>query len=70
VSKTAGAIYQPPQEGFPLLAVVFMDERILACQPATTIEEGNAMIDSIMRDLPAIVDRANRDQDDEDASRS
>jgi len=63
MSKTESAIYHPPHEGLPYLAVVFMDDRILACQPASTAEEGNAMLASIMRDLPAIVAQANRDQD-------
>ena len=66
MSKTESVIYHPPHEGLPYLAVVFMDDRLLACQPASTVEEGNAMLASIMRDLPAIVVQANRDQDEED----
>jgi hypothetical protein len=66
MSKTEGVIYRPPHEGLPYLAVVFMDDRILACQPTSSPEEGEAILASIMRDLPAIVVQANRDQDEED----
>jgi hypothetical protein len=69
VSNIASVIYHPPEDGLPFLAVVFMDNRILACQPASTVEEGNVMLTSIMRDLPAIVAQANQDQDDENAKR-
>lgn len=70
MSKTASAVYAPPQDGLPYLAVVFLDGRIAACQPASTKDEAQAMIASIENELPAIVAQANRDQDETDKERT
>ncbi len=70
MSKTASAVYAPPQDGLPYLAVVFLDDRIAACQTASTRDEAQAMVTSIANELPGIVAQANRDQDDADKERA
>ena len=43
-SKVVGLIYDPPQEGFPHLAVIFIDGNLVLCESVGSVKEGEALI--------------------------
>jgi hypothetical protein len=62
---THAAVYHPPKEGCPFLVVIIVDGRVLACEPVASLAEGQAILEQTVRELPRIIEQAEREQEDE-----
>jgi len=50
-------VYDPPRAGLPYLATLFADGHMLACEPVSSIDEGEAFLKSLFPKLPGIIDQ-------------
>ena len=56
-SKIVGIVYDPPQKGFPHLAAIFVDGKMVVCEPVGSIEEAEAVIAGVAPEIPALIDQ-------------
>ncbi|BCG83366.1 MULTISPECIES: hypothetical protein [unclassified Mesorhizobium] len=63
MANATGIIYDPPRAGFPYLAAVFMDGKLLHCEPVASVAEGEAMLAEVMREMPEMVKKAQQGED-------
>ena len=56
-SKVVGIVYDPPQEGFPHLTAIFIDGKMVVCEPVQSIEEGEALIADIVPEIPGLIEQ-------------
>jgi hypothetical protein len=54
MSEFTGAVYQPPGDEFPLLAVLFKDGKVVSWREVTSVEEGDALIAKAVATLPTL----------------
>jgi len=51
-SNVVAIVYDPPQKGFPHLTTIFIDGKVVVCEPVASIEEGEAVIEGSLPEIP------------------
>ena len=59
-SKIVATVYNPPRKGFPHLTAIFIDGKMVFCEPVRSIEEGEALIAGVLPEIPAMIEQVRR----------
>jgi hypothetical protein len=52
-----GAIYEPPAQAFPYLAVIFQTDGEVLARSAATLDEAESLLDDMMKEFQARIER-------------
>jgi hypothetical protein len=57
-SNVVGIIYDPPQQGFPHLTTIFIHGELVVCEPVSSMNDGEALMNGILPDIPDLIKKA------------
>lgn len=53
MSGITGVVYDPPKAGFPPLAVVFHDGKVIGAEPVPNVQTGEAFMKAVLEQFAA-----------------
>ena len=56
-AEVVGTVYDPPQDGFPHLTAIFIDGKMVFCEPVQSFKEGEALLSGILPEIPAMIEQ-------------
>jgi hypothetical protein len=56
-SDVIGTVYDRPQDGLPHLTAIFIDGKMVFCEPVPPFDEAEALLGGILPEIPAMVEQ-------------